>query len=216
MEANMIVDKCLVCRHTLVFLPRPDEPLQKPPLNETPKEREKRIEENERKAEKTINLLHSNESFEKVGDRIYAAQDKINSPNFQNELKIAKESSSSGSTVYLVSEKNKDVKHYDTITDGVKLEYKTVAEGNTSSLGSAFRKSREQSPNVWIDLEKSRLTICEIIRELFLERNRQPHTDKNGIFRKGYDQHNKFEGGTIILKLPGGRKLYIPVDSIKK
>ena len=147
-----------VCEHILVLSPQPDAPLQEPPLNETTEEKKKRIKENKRKAEEAIKLLHPNEIFERVGERVFATQEKIKSENFQNELKIARESSDSGSTVYMVSDKSKYIKHYDTITDGVKLEYKTV-EGNVNSLGSAFRESRGQAPNVWIDLEKSKLTL---------------------------------------------------------
>jgi hypothetical protein len=73
------------------------------------------------------------------------------------------------------------------------------------TLKDHFLDSREQAPNVFINLEKSPLTKHEIINTLYAARN-----------SVDYDRKNKHKGGRIILRISGHKNLiYLNVDSLK-
>ena len=76
---------------------------------------------------------------------------------------------------------------------------------STRTLKDHFLDSREQAPNVFINLEKLKLTKREIMTTLYAARNSADYTKKNG-----------YKGGRIILKIKGHMNLiYLNVDDLK-
>ena len=120
-----------------------------------------------------------------------------------------------GSTVYLTPEIRSDKnKKCDAIVDGVKMEFKNVG-GNANTLEHQLLRSREQAPNVFINLETSKLRENDIIFALYKARNSVTHTDKNGKIIRGYDDYNKYSGGTIILMIKSKNDLvYLNIDDL--
>jgi hypothetical protein len=111
-----------------------------------------------------------------------------------------------GSTVYLVPElRSNNKKKYDAIVNGMEMEFKNMHGASVVTLKDRFLYSREQAPNVFINLEKSSLTKYEIIKTLFAARN-----------SVDYDKKNKHKGGRIILKLKEHKNLiFLNVDDFK-
>jgi hypothetical protein len=178
------------------------------------------VRDNERRAREAADRLFPGEKWSQKdvwGDRIFVAEHKpTGTANFNHELRDAQILRNAGGTVYLVPEPKTDSKKYDSITNGLQVEYKNIT-GGAGSLHKRFFESREQAPNVFINLEDSKLTEREIISTLRGARNSAAHRGKNGKLIRGYNEWNKFpEGGTIILKMPNMEELiYIDVDSLK-
>jgi tRNA U34 5-methylaminomethyl-2-thiouridine-forming methyltransferase MnmC len=109
-------------------------------------------------------------------------------------------------TVYLApEERSKPNKKYDAIVNGMMVEFKNMHGASFRTLKDHFLDSREQAPNVFINLEKSPLTKHEIINTLYATRN-----------SVDYGKKNKHKGGKIILKIKGQRNLiYLNVDDLK-
>jgi len=102
-------------------------------------------------------------------------------------------------------------KKYDAIVNGLKMEFKNQHGSSVRTLKDHFLDSREQAPNVFINLEKSPLTKRQIMSTLYATRNSDD-----------YDKKNRFTGGKIILKIkcqencPTSLDLvYLNVDDLK-
>jgi hypothetical protein len=178
---------------------------------------------NEKRAKEAADNLFPCEKWvqkPEYGKRIYVSERrKIGAKtNFKDELRDAEILRDSGSTVYLVSEAKTiaGVKKYDAIVDGVKMEFKNTG-GNANTLQKQFLISRTQAPNVFINLETSKLSEREIITALHGARNSTTHIDKKGKRINGYDDWNKFpNGGSILLKISGKKDiLYFCIDSFE-
>ena len=77
-------------------------------------------------------------------------------------------------------------------------------------------KSRMQAPNVFFNLEASSLTQKQAVDALRRARNSVSRTASNGKIIKGWDDSNRFTGGTVILKLRGRNSLvYVDVNSLR-
>jgi len=169
-------------------------------------------QENAKKAREAADKFFPGENWKKVEDGIYLSPRRPmgKHSSYQNELRDAQILRDLGSTVYLVSEPNTEGRKYDAIVDGLRFEFKNVG-GNMSTLETQFLRSRSQAPNVFINLEDSRMTRREIISALYGARNR-PETAKT----HGYAHYNKFKGGWIILKIRSQESLiYLSVDGLK-
>jgi len=175
-------------------------------------------QENAKKAKKAADELFTGEKWIKIEDGIYLSPRRPigKKTRYQDELKIARILKKLGSTVYLTPEiRSEPGKKYDAIVDGLKFEFKNVG-GNANTLFTHFLNSRSQAPNVFINLENSILTQRETISALYGARNSKTHITKRGNVIKGYTDYNKFDGGSIILKLKGHKNLlYLNVDDLK-
>lgn len=173
----------------------------------------RRRAENAKKARDLADQEFPGEQWISVEDGIYLSPHrKIGKDSqFENELYVARVFRDLGSTVYLTPESSRlPGKKYDAIVNELKFEIKTVG-GNTNTLEHQFLRSRSQAPNVFINLENSKLTRREIMSTLFNARNK-PETDNV----HGYNHYNKFKGGRIILKIRGYKNLiYLNVDDLK-
>ena len=172
-----------------------------------------KCEENARKAREAADRLFPGHEWRKVEDGIYLSPRRPigKKTNYEGELRSARVLRDLGSTVYLVPEQT-DVggKKYDAIVDGLVFEFKNIA-GNASTIETLFFRSRSQAPNVFLNLENSPLSKREILATLHGARNK-PETPH----RHGYDYHNKFSGGKIILKIRSQDDLvYMDVDDLK-
>jgi hypothetical protein len=182
----------------------------------------KRRQDNARKAKKAVDKLFPGEKWEQKkewGDNIYVSARKKRGQNtgYAGELRDAKILCDLGSTVYLIPEPSTPGGKHDAIVNGLRFEFKNVG-GNSNTLMTHFLISRTQAPNVFINLETSKLTKQEIMSSLIRARNSITHTDKRGNIIKGYNDINQFpEGGRILLKIPGRNNLiYLNVDDLKK
>jgi len=94
------------------------------------------------------------------------------------------------------------------------FEFKNVC-GNANTLVTHFLRSRSQAPNVFLNLENSELTRHEVKAALYGARNSKTHTNASGTIIKGYDDMNRFDGGIVILKLKGQKRLtYLNVNDL--
>jgi hypothetical protein len=170
--------------------------------------------ENAKKAREAADQLFPGENWKTVEDGIYLSSRRPigKKTNYKDELRDAQILRNSGSTVYLVPEVRSDrAKKFDAIVNGMKFEFKDIS-GNTNTLEHQFLRSRLQAPNVFINLEKSRLTRTEIMSTLYGARNK-PETEKI----RGYAHYNRFKSGRIILKIRSQENLiYLNVDDLKK
>ena len=132
----------------------------------------KKQKEMARKAKEAANLLFPGEKWIIVENGIFLSSRRAigKNSNFEDELRDAQILRDFGNIVYLVSEPSTEGKKYDAIVNGQKFEFKNVS-GNKSTLVKQFLRSRSQSPNVFINLEKSKLTKGEIISALYGARN---------------------------------------------
>jgi len=179
---------------------------------ETDTAEEKRRQENAQKTREAANQLFPGENWVKIEDGIYRSPRRAigKNSNYQNELRDAQILRDLGSTVYLVSEPNTEGRKYDAIVDGLIFEFKNVS-GNMSTLETQFLRSRSQAPNVFINLEDSRMIRRQIMSALYGARNR-PETAKT----HGYAHYNKHKGGRIILKIRDQEDLiYLNVNDLK-
>jgi hypothetical protein len=173
--------------------------------------------ENARKAREAADKFFPNEQWKQVEDGIFVSPRRAigKNSNYIDELRDAQILRDLGSTVYLVPEPNTEGKKYDAIVDGLRFEFKNVG-GNENTLIAHFLKSRSQAPNVFFNLETSKLTRNEAMRALYSARNSKAHTTKRGNIIKGYADYNGFPGGRIILKLKGHESLiYLNVDELE-
>jgi len=165
----------------------------------------KRIAENERKARQFADQEYPGEKWKKEDDRIFCSARRKRT-NFDNEFRDAQVLRDFGSTVYLVPELRSDTRRkYDAIVNGMKMEFKNQHGSSILTLRDHFLDSRQQSPNVFINLEKSPLKKRDIINTLYGVRN-----------SSDYGRKNKHKGGRIILKIREQKNLiYLNVDDLK-
>jgi hypothetical protein len=170
----------------------------------------KRCADNAKKAREAASQLFPNERWKPVENGIYLSPNRPvgKNSNYKDELRDAQILRDLGSTVYLVPEDNRsNEKQYDAIVNDVKMEFKNMSGKANDTLIDHFYKSREQAPNVFINLEESPLPRERILRVLYGARNSQK-----------YDIYNKFpEGGKLILKIKGYDELeYLDINGMKK
>jgi hypothetical protein len=168
----------------------------------------KRRADNAKKAWQSADKEFPNEKWKAVEEGIYLSPRRPigKHSSYQNELHDAQILRDLGSTVYLTPEaRNNPNKKYDAIVNGMMMEFKNMHGASFRTLKDHFLDSREQAPNVFINLEKSPLTKHEIINTLYAARN-----------SVDYGRKNKHKGGRIILKIRGQKNLiYLNVDSLK-
>ena len=171
------------------------------------REAKKRLK-NAKKAKKAAEQLFPGEKWINKEDGIYLPPNRPigKKTNYKDELKDAQILRDLGSIVYLVSEiRSIPGKKYDAIVNGMMMEFKNMHGASTRTLKDHFLDSREQAPNVFINLEKSKLTKREIMTTLYAARNSADYAKKNG-----------YKGGKIILKMRGHKNLiYLNVDDLK-
>jgi len=164
--------------------------------------------QNAQKAKKAADRLFPAEKWIKVEDGIYLSPRRPvgKKSNYADELRDAQILRDTGSTVYLVPENSRQAgRKYDAIVDGMKMEFKNQHGASIRTLKEHFLKSREQAPNVFLNLEKSPLSKIEIIRTLVGVRN-NPENEQVNLFQ---------EGGRIILKPEGYNGLiYLKVNDL--
>ena len=168
----------------------------------------KRRRENTQKAMEAANELFPDEQWKSVEDGIYLSPNRPTGAksNYADELKDARILRDFGSTVYLVPDiRSAPGRKYDAIVNGLKMEFKNQHGSSVRTLKDHFLDSREQAPNVFINLEKSSLTRRQIMSTLYAVRNSED-----------YGKKNRFKGGRIILKIRGQENLiYLNVDDLK-
>jgi hypothetical protein len=168
------------------------------------------MKDNAEKAREAVDRLFPGEKWVKYGERVYVSSRRKtgNKSNFEDELRDAQILRDRGSTVYLVSEDNRQSgRKYDAVVDGLQMEFKNQHGASTLTLKDHFLTSREQAPNVFINLEDSPLTRKRILRTLYGARNSDDYLEKS--------KYNK--GGIIILKINGiDRLIYLDVDDLKE
>jgi len=168
----------------------------------------KRRADNAKKAREAADQLFPGEKWKNVEDGIYLSPRRPvgKNSNYKDEFRDAQILRDLGSTVYLVPEVRSDPnKKYDAIVNGMMMEFKNMHGASFRTLKDHFLDSREQAPNVFINLEKSSLTKPDIINTLYAARN-----------SVDYGRKNKHKGGRIILKIKGQKNLiYLNVDKLK-
>jgi hypothetical protein len=170
--------------------------------------------ENAKKAKEAADYLFPGERWISVEDGIFLSPRRAigDKSNYKDELRDAQILRDFGSTIYLTPEIRDipGVRKYDAIVDGLRFEFKNVS-GNSNTLEVQFLRSRSQAPNVFINLETSKLTRRQIMSTLYGARNKR-ETEKS----HGYSYFNKFKGGRIVLKLKEEDSLiYLNVDGLK-
>ena len=164
--------------------------------------------DNAKKAREAADQLFPGEKWITVENGIFLSPRRPvgKKTNYKDELRDAQILRNLGSTVYLVPEVRSDrTKKYDAIVNGMKFEFKNQHGSSILTLKDHFIDSREQAPNVFINLENSSLTKQQIINTLSAARN-----------GKGYSKKNRFMGGNIILKIRDRENLiYLNVDDLK-
>jgi hypothetical protein len=167
----------------------------------------KRWRENAKKARQVAEKLFPKEIWMRVAGGIFLSPHRPvgKNSNYQDEMRDAKILRSFGSVVYLTPEdRTAPGKKFDAIVDGEEMEFKNIY-GNANTLQGQFLKSRKQAMNVFINLEESSLNKQDAIKALYGVRNSPK-----------YDKDNKFNGGAIVLKIKGERKLiHLAVDDLK-
>jgi len=161
----------------------------------------KKKHENAENARKAAEKLFPGEKWKEVENGIYLSPRRAigKKSNYVNELRDAQILRDFGCTVYLVPEntRNKDTQ-FDAIVNGMKVEFKNQNGKSELTLKDHFLKSREQAPNVFINLEKSLLSKHKIMSVLYAART-----------SLDYYKKNKYpEGGFIFIKIRGHEKLY--------
>ena len=187
----------------------PSERAKNEKFNKGAEEREaKKRQENAKKAKAAADQLFPGEKWISKEAGIYLSPNRPigKKTNYEDELKDAQILRDLGSIVYLVSEiRSMPGKKYDAIVNGMMMEFKNIHGASTRTLKDHFLDSREQAPNVFITLEKSKLTKREIMTTLYAARNSADYAKKNG-----------YTGGRIILKIKGQTNLiYLNVDDLK-
>jgi hypothetical protein len=170
---------------------------------------QQRREENARKAKAAADRLFPDEQWILDEDGIYRSPRRPvgEKSNYKDELQDARILRDFGSTVYLVPDDSRESgKKYDAIVDGATTEFKNI-RGNKNTLETQFLRSREQAPNVFINLDESLLSKQEIINALYWAKNKPSGIGKDGKRIKGYADYNRFAEGKIILKIRGKNRL---------
>ena len=162
-------------------------------------------EGNALKAREAADCLFPGHEWIKVEDGIYLSSDRAtgSNTNYADELRDAQILRDLGSTVYLAPENSRQgKKQHDAIVDGLTFEFKNVT-GQASALQKRFLESREQAPNVFINLENSEMTRRQVLWALRRARSSRKYPQKNG------------SEGRIILKIRGENDLvYMGVDEL--
>ena len=143
----------------------------------------KRRQENAKNAKEAANGLFPGEKWIHKEEGIYLSPNRPigKKTNFEDELKDAQILRDLGSIVYLVSEmRSMPGKKYDAIVNGMMMEFKNMHGSSTRTLKDHFLDSREQAPNVFINLEKSKLTKREIMTTLYAARNSADYAKRTG------------------------------------
>jgi len=168
----------------------------------------KRRKENAKKAKTLADQEFPKEKWKPIEDGIYLSPNRPvgAKSNYSDELRDAQILRDLGNTVYLSPEVRSDrEKKFDAIVNGMKMEFKNQHGSSVRTLKDHFIDSREQAPNVFINLEKSPLTRHQIMSTLYATRNSDD-----------YGKKNRFKGGRIILKIKGQENLiYLNVDDLK-
>jgi len=163
-----------------------------------------------KKAKTAADRLFPNEQWKSVEDGIYLSPRRAigKKSNYKDELRDAQILQELGSTIYLVPENSRQGgKKYDAIVNGMKMEFKNMHGSSTRTLRDHFLDSREQAPNVFINLEKSPLTRSQIMDTLYGARNSVDYAKKS----------KSFAGGRIILKIKDRERLvFLKVDDLKR
>jgi len=121
----------------------------------------KRRADNARKAKALADQEYPDEKWKQEGERIFVSPRRKRG-NFDEEFRDAEILRDLGSTIYLIPENRRQSgRKYDAIVNGLKFEFKNVG-GNANTLAAHFLKSREQAPNVFINVETSNLTRREV------------------------------------------------------
>jgi len=159
------------------------------------------VTENAKKAKEAADRLFPEEEWKMLEERIFISRRRPTSKiktGYENEIRDAIIIRDLGGTVYLVPEiRNSDVNQFDAIVNGLEMEFKNQSGASILTLKNHFLRSREQAPNVFINLENSPLSKHKIISALIAARNSPEYIKKN-----------KFtEGGIIILKIRGQENL---------
>jgi len=174
--------------------------------------RRREEKKNSKKAREAADRWFPDEKWVQYEEGIYLSQNRPigNKSNFIDELRDAQILCSHGSIVYLVPEvRNASGKKYDAIVNGLQFEFKNVS-GNSNTLETQFLRSRSQAPNVFINLENSNLSRNQVMTTLYGARNKA-----DTIYSHGYAHYNKFNGGRIVLKIKGHKKLiYLNVNNL--
>jgi hypothetical protein len=169
----------------------------------------KKRRENAREAREAAEKLFPGEPWKHVEEGIFLSPHRPigKHSNYQNELRDAQILRDWGSTVYLAPDNSRQPgRKFDAIVNGSKFEFKNMHGKGISTLQEHFFSSRSQAPNVFINLENSRLTKRQAISAL--------HGARNNTER--YAKKNRFAGGRIILKIRGQENLiYLNVDDLK-
>jgi len=162
--------------------------------------------ENAKKAKASADRLFPGEKWKTIEIGIFLSPNRAigKKSNYTDEIRDARILQKSGNTVYLTPDGSRQIgKKYDAIVNGLKMEFKNVV-GGADALQKRFFESRSQAPNVFINLEKSRLKRKEIIATLYGARN-------NPKFPKNTGNN----GGMIILNIRGmDRLIYVKVDDL--
>jgi len=176
------------------------------------------IARNLRRAEKVAQRLYPNHAWTQLEERIFLSPRKAASANtgFAAELRDAQILRDLGHTIHFVPDvRSAAGRKFDALVSGFRVEFKNVG-GNANTLEGQFLKSRTQAPNVFINLETSRLTQKQAVDALHRARNSVTHTAQNGRIKKGWDDTNKFAGGTVILKINGlDHLVFLDVNRLK-
>jgi len=170
----------------------------------------KRRADNAKKVREAADQLFPGEKWKNVEEGIYLSPRRPvgKNSNYKDELRDAQILRDLGSSVYLVPESRRQPgKKYDAIVNGMKFEFKNMRGKANDTLIDHFYKSREQAPNVFINLEESPLSKERILRVLYGARNSHKYND-----------YNKYqEGGKLILKIKGYDNLeYLDINDMKK
>lgn len=168
----------------------------------------KQREENAKKSKAAAGQLFPGEKWKQLENGIYLSPRRPigQKTNFKDEKHDAEILQKLGSTVYLVPDDSRAPgRKYDAIVNGQQFEFKNMHGASEATLKFHFLKSREQAPNVFLNLEQSplqRRKVMDILRGA-----------RNGA---DYQKHNKFKGGKVILKIKGRQSLiYLSVDDLK-
>ena len=166
------------------------------------------MENDAARAREAADRLFPDEQWVAVEPGIYRSSRRAigKNSNYPDELRDAQILRDLGGVVYLAPEvRSNPSKKFDAIVNGLRFEFKNMHGASARTLKGHFLNSREQAPNVFINLENSPLTKREILNTLYAVRN-----------SLDYDKKNTHKGGRIILKIKGEESLiYLNVDDLK-
>ena len=165
--------------------------------------------ENAKKAKEAADREFPGEKWILIEDGIFLSPRRPigKRSSFQNELRDAQIFRDFEGTVYLSPEARKDPKKkYDAIVNGMLIEFKNMSGASTMTLKDHFLDSREQAPNVFINLEYSPLSQKKIYNTLYRARNSDDYLVKS----------KNHKGGLVVLKINGhDRLVYLNIDDLE-